>query len=380
MPSGEFFTSYEAREGLFRWRIQRIALVLALPIPFALPFVLGSGRISLFTQMYIVAISVLGLNVILGYAGEIVLAQGAFMMIGAYTASRLLEANAGLLPALLAGGLMVAAVAVAFMMIGAYTASRLLEVDAGLLPAILGGGFMVALVAVAFGLPSFRVKGFYIAITTLALQFIAEWFFNNDQLSWIHGGTQQIFPAEIGLVGTMLPISTRPDLYYLSLVLLLLFALLSLNLSRTSYGRVFRAVHENDLAAGVLGVNVFKNKLLAFAIGGFMIGVSGGLFGYYIGFVDPGFFGLNRTLEQYVMLLFGGLGRVWGALIGVGVVTFILEFLRNFLQANFPQATSLVSVFFGVIIIVVLAVEPKGVLAALGQLKEYLRNWPYAHQ
>lgn len=344
MPSGEFFTSYEAREGLFRWRIQRIALVLALPIPFVLPFVLESGRISLFSQMYIFAIAVLGLNVILGYAGEIVLAQGAFMMIGAYTTA------------------------------------QLLGMDVGFLPAIFVGGVMVALVAVAFGLPSFRVKGFYIAITTLALQFIAEWFFNNGQMAWIHGGTQQTFPATVGLVGTAFPLSSRQDLYYLSLVLLLLFALLSLNLSRTSYGRVFRAIHENDLAAGVLGVNVFKNKLLAFAIGGFMIGVSGGLFGYYIGFVDPGFFGLNRTLEQYVMLLFGGLGRVWGALIGVGVVTFILEFLRNFLQANFPNATSLVSVFFGVIIIVVLAVEPKGVLAALGQLKEYLRNWPYAHQ
>ena len=114
-----------------------------------------------------------------------------------------------------------------------------------------------------------------------------------------------------------------------------------------------------------------------------MIGVSGGLFAFYLGFLNPGYFDLALTLEHYVMLLFGGLGRVWGALIGVGVVTFIQEFLRGFLQgvsaATGTNATALVSVFFGAIIIVVLAVEPKGVLAALGQLKDYLRNWPYAY-
>jgi branched-chain amino acid transport system permease protein len=343
MPSGEFFTSYEQREGLFRWRIQKVALVVLLPLPFLLPFWVSTGELSLISQMYIFAMAVLGLNVILGYAGEIVLAQGAFMMIGAYTTSQMIDAGTGFLPGLFMGGLLTAAV------------------------------------AVVFGLPSFRVKGFYIAITTLALQFIAEWFFNNGEMAFIHGGTQQTMPAEIGLLGEFFVLSSRQDLYYLTLVVMLGFALISLNLSRTSYGRVFRAIHENDLSAAVLGVNVFRNKLLAFAIGGFMIGVSGGLFGYYIGFVDPGFFGLNRTLEQYVMLLFGGMGRVWGALLGVGVVTFVLEFLRNFLQANFPDATALVNVFFGFIIITVLAVEPKGVLAALGQLKEYLQKWPYAY-
>lgn len=343
MPSGEYFTSYEDREGLFRWPIQKVALILGLPIPFLLPLILSTGNLSLFSQMYIFAMAVLGLNVILGYAGEIVLAQGAFMMIGAYTTSQFLGTGLGFLPSLFVGGLVVAAV------------------------------------AMTFGLPSVRVKGFYIAITTLALQFIAEWFFNNGEMAWIHGGSQQTMPAEVTLVSGYLEMATRMDLYYLSLVVMLLFALVSLNLSRTSYGRVFRAIRENDLSAGVLGVNVFRNKLLAFALGGFMIGVSGGFFSYYIGFVDPGFFGLTRTLDQYVMLLFGGLGQVWGALLGVGVVTFILEFLRDFLQTNYPDATSLVSVFLGTIIIVILAVEPKGIIEALGQLKEYLRNWPYAY-
>ncbi|MFA9418262.1 branched-chain amino acid ABC transporter permease [Natrinema sp. HArc-T2] len=349
MPCGEYFTSYESRMGLFRWRTQRIALVLGLPIPFILPFALHGGLMSTITQIYIFTIAVLGLNVILGYAGEIVLAQGAFMAIGAYTTSQIL-------------------------------ADGLFGVQIGLLPAMAVGGLLAGFVAVLFGIPSFRVKGFYIAISTLALQFISEWFFNNSQLEWLHGGTQQTMPFEVGLIGQWLTITgTDMELYFMSLVLMLLFAMLSLNLSRSGTGKVFRAIHDNDLSAGVLGINVFRNKLLAFALGGFMVGVAGGLFGYYIGFISPGYFTLDLTLQHYVMLLFGGLGRVWGAMLGVGVVTVLQEFLRGFLQSVASNATSLEPVFFGVIIIVVLAVEPKGVLAALGQIKDYLRKWPFAY-
>lgn len=342
MPCGEYFTHYEERNGLFRWRIQRIAL-LGLPIPFLLPFVIGGGIVSLLSQMYIFAIAVLGLNVILGYAGEIVLAQGAFMAIGAYTTINVINAGLGMLPALLISGL------------------------------------VVALVAVLFGIPSFRVKGFYIAITTLALQFITEWFFNNNSASWIHGGPRQAMPAEVGLVGEFLTVGSRLSLYFLTLGLMIVFAMLSLNLSRTGIARAFRAVHDNDLAASVLGIDVFRNKLLAFAVGGFMIGVSGGLFGFYIGFLDPSYFTIDRTLQQYVMLLFGGLGRVWGALLGVGIVIIILEFLRSSILEVAPNATTLEAPIFGVLIILVLAVEPKGFLAALGQIKEYLQKWPYAY-
>jgi len=347
MPCGEYFTDYTSRMGLFRWRTQRIALVLGLPIPFLAPFALEGGLVTLLSQAYIFAVAVLGLNVILGYAGEIVLAQGAFMAIGAYATSRILSAGGGLLPALAVGGL------------------------------------AAAVVAVGFGLPSFRVKGFYIAISTLALQFISEWFFNNGRAEFIHGGAQQQIPSEVGLVGPIGGLGSGLDKYYVALVAMLLFAMLSLNLSRTGIGKTFRAVHENDLSAAVLGVDVFKNKLLAFGIGGFMVGVAGGLYGFQIGFISPDYFTLSLTLEHYVMLLFGGLGRVWGALLGVGVVTFVRDNLREVLSivsdATGLNATATVPVFFGAIIIVVLAVEPKGVLAALGKIKEYLRKWPFAY-
>jgi len=355
MPCGEYFTSYESRMGLFRWRIQRVVLVLGLPIPFLLPLVTGGGTLSLLSQIYVFAIAVLGLNVILGYAGQIVLAQGAFMAIGAYTAYRILSMGIGLIPAILAGGVVAAAV------------------------------------SVVFGLPAFRVKGFYIAISTLALQFITEWFFNNPRAEFIFGASQQTLPGDISLlIGVVeigrnvtfpggLMISGDEFTYLFTLVSMLTFALLSLNLSRTGIGRTFRAVHENDLAAAVLGVNVFKNKLLAFAIGGFMIGVSGGLYGFWLEFISPDFFTINLTLEHYVMLLFGGIGHVWGALLGTGIVRLLRDFLRESISAIDPTATALIPVVFGIIIIVVLAVEPKGVLAALGQIKSYLRKWPYAY-
>ena len=347
MPCGEYFTDYESRMGLVPWRTQRIVLLLGLPIPLLVPFLIGGGTLTLISQAYIFAVAVLGLNVILGYAGEIVLAQGAFMAIGAYSTSRLLGTGVGLIPALFVGGL------------------------------------VAAMIAVGFGLPSFRVKGFYIAISTLALQFISEWFFNNGLAAWIHGGTQQSYPSTVGLLGPLGEIGTSIDKYYLALMVMLVFVILSLNLSRTGVGRTFRAVHENDLSAAVLGVNVFRNKLMAFAIGGFMIGVAGGLFGFQIGFIDASYFTLDLTLEHYVMLLFGGLGRVWGALLGVGVVTLLRDYLHDLLgivaDATGTNATATVPVFFGIIIIVVLAVEPKGVLAALGKLKEYLRKWPFAY-
>jgi branched-chain amino acid transport system permease protein len=347
VPCGEYFTDYESRMGLVRWRIQKIALVVGLPIPFLVPFLADGGTVTLLSQAYIFAVAVLGLNVILGYAGEIVLAQGAFMAIGAYTTSRVVTTGVGLLPALLMGGV---------------TAS---------------------IVAVGFGLPSFRVKGFYIAISTLALQFVSEWFFNNGQAVWIHGGSQQQLPSSVGLVGPFLEVSGTDGKYYLALVAVLVFALLSLNISRTGVGKTLRAIHENDLSAAVLGIDVFWNKLVAFALGGFAVGVAGGLYGYQIGFISPGYFTLSLTLEHYVMLLFGGLGRVWGALLGVGVVTVIKEYLREILSVAADvtglNATATVPVFFGAIIIVVLAVEPRGVLAALGKIKEYFQQWPFAY-
>lgn len=354
-PSGEYFTSYEERMGLVRWRIEKIALAIGLPLPFIYPVgvelgIFATGQMMFISFIYIMAIAVIGLNIILGYAGEIVLAQGAFMAIGAWTATNLINAGIGLIPALLAGGL------------------------------------ITAIISLVVGLPSFRVKGFYIAITTLALQFISEWFFSNSALEWLHGGTRHTLPGEIGLVGEFAVVTRgEPSFYYLSLVTLALVALLSWNISRTGIGRSLKAVRDNDLAAEVLGINVYLNKLLAFSLGGFVIGVAGGLYAFYLRSIDPEFFTLELTIEHYVMLIFGGLGHVWGAITGAGIVTLLDEYFRHwiidFAQAFglSPSATAVQPILFGFVIIAVLVIEPKGAMAVFAKVKEYLRNWPYAY-
>jgi branched-chain amino acid transport system permease protein len=146
------------------------------------------------------------------------------------------------------------------------------------------------------------------------------------------------------------------------------------------------AVNENHNAASVLGVNIFRTKLIAYGVGGFMVGVSGGLYGYRLGFSSPDFFSIAMTIDHYVMILFGGLGFVWGALLGSGLVVILKEGLRDimpFLSDTIPGLELSIGpmrlILFGVIVIAVLAIEPKGLISLLGKIKEYLRKWPYAY-
>ena len=345
MPCGEYFTSYEGRMGLLRWRIQRVVFLLCLPLPLVAPFVLTGNLLSTITLIFIFVVAVLGLHVMLSYAGEIVLAQGAFMAIGAYTTSRMVN-----------------------------------ELAIGLIPSMLVAGLMTALIAAIFGLPAWRVKGFYIAISTLALQFIAvQFFFTREEFAPIHGGTQQTMPQEVGLFADVITIGSALEQYFFALAVMVVFVILTMNLSRTGIGRMFRALHENDLSAEVLGVNRFRNKLLAYIIGGFMVGVAGSLYSVYIGIIYPEFYQIDITLLHYVMLLLGGMGRVWGVILGVASVELLQLSLLDFLTDTFPDATALEPFVFGIILIFVLILEPKGLIAALGHVKEYLRKWPYAY-
>lgn len=353
MPCGEYFTDYTDRMGLVRWRIEWAALLLGLPVPLLLPFFIESIPVlsqTIVIQIFIVAIAVLGLNIIVGYAGELVLAQGAFMGIGAYTTINFLDLGVGLFPAVLAGGLLTS---------------------------------VISLIA---GLPSYRVKGYYVAISTLVLQFIADWFFANNDAEWLTGGTQQTMPVNVGLIGEAFSIrSGSLEHYYVMFFLMLVVVLLTVNLSRSSLGRSMRAVRDNDLAADVLGLQVFKTKLLAYFVGGFFVGVAGGLWAFHIGIVEPGHYDFLVTIEHYTILILGGLGYVWGALIGTSV---LLPF-ESMLFGYAPSAIDMLgvdiavggvrNVIFGLLIITVLMIEPKGVIAFLGKVKEYFRKWPFSY-
>jgi len=353
MPCGEYFTDYTDRMGMVRWRIEWAVLLLGLPVPLLLPFVIESIPVlsrTIVIQIFVVAVAILGLNIIVGYAGELVLAQGAFMGIGAYTTV------------------------------------NLLEFGIGLLPAVLAGGALTSIIALAVGLPSYRVKGYYVAISTLVLQFIANWFFRNENAEWLTGGSQHSMPVEIGLIGGALRIESGSlEHYYLMFAVLLVVLLMTVNLSRSSIGRSMRAIRENDLAADVLGLQVFKTKLIAYSLGGFFVGVAGGLWAFHIGLVTPGHFDFLVTIEHYTILILGGLGYVWGALIGTSI---LLPF-DSLLFEYAPGALELIgvdiavggvrNVIFGALIIGVLMVEPKGVISYLAKVKEYFRKWPFSY-
>jgi branched-chain amino acid transport system permease protein len=301
-------------------------------------------------QIFIIGIAVIGLNIMVGYTGELVLAQGAFMGVGAYTTINLIDYGLGLLPSALVGGL------------------------------------LAALVGVFAGLPSYRVKGYYVAVSTLALQFIAEWFFANREAEWLTGGPQQFMPARIDLfAGSFSLQAGSMEHYYFMLGILLVTVVLTFNLSRSSIGRSMRAVRDNDIASDVLGIQVFKTKLTAYFVGGFFIGLAGGLWAFQIGIVDPGHYSFAVTIEHYTILILGGLGYVWGALIGTSIIipieSLLIVNLPGFLQtAGISINTGAANdIIFGMVIIIALIFEPKGVIAILGKVKEYLRRWPFSY-
>lgn len=349
---GEYVTEQEERLNLVKWRLEWIAVLIGLPVVLAAPLFLRSSTVLFIGLIYITATAVVGLNFIVGYGGLIVIAQGAFMAVGAYTTNQVLG----------------------------------MEIGLGLVPALMVAGFVTGGVSLVFGMPSFRVKGFYIAITTLALQFISEWFFANQSLAWIYGGELQRMPGELALIGEWLVVTRgEPSFYYLMLFFLLILSVTSWNISRTGIGRDIQAVNDNDLSASVLGINVYRTKLTAFFVGGFMIGTAGGLYAYYLRIINMEFFTLQLTLDHYVMLIFGGLGRVWGAILGTGLVSGLLDVLRTLVlrAADFfgldPSVTAFRMTIFGIIIIVVLAIEPNGLMSLFRKIKRYIRNWPYAY-
>ena len=253
-----------------------IALLILLPVPLMLA---NNGHLmSIVTTIALAAIGAIGLNILVGYTGQISIGQGAFMMVGGYTAA-ILSSRYGM----------------PFWF------------------GILAGGCMTALVGTLFGIPSLRIKGLYLAIATLAAQLIIEWTINH--VTWIGGGAQSsIYVRNPTLFGFELNNEFRR--YYLVLVFFLLAYFAAQNLVRSRVGRAFIAVRDRDVAAEIIGVNIFKYKLLAFAVSSFYAGVAGALWTYYLRIANYENFTLIVSIEYLAMIIIGGLGmcsgRCWG--------------------------------------------------------------------
>jgi branched-chain amino acid transport system permease protein len=350
--TGVFKTGYAADMGLYPLPVaRRTVAALALVFLLLVPLAASDYLITLLNLVLIAIVGALGLNILTGYTGQISVGHGAFMSVGAYTAANLV--------------------------------SRLGLPFWVTIPA---GGLMAALVGAVVGIPSLRVKGIYLAIATLAAQFIIEWTINH--VTWISGGIQasiQVPPPHV--FGFSL--KSQLQLYFFLLFFAALAIVATLNLVRSRIGRAFIAIRDQDIAAEIIGIDIFRYKLYSFAISSFYAGVTGVLYTYYLGIANYEQFQLDVSIDYLAMVIIGGLGSVLGSIFGAAFIT-VLPIATRLLLNQFggivfsqEQIENLIPdlrlVLFGVLIIVFLVVEPEGLDRLWRNIRNYFRVWPFSY-
>jgi branched-chain amino acid transport system permease protein len=349
--AGQFKTSYAADQEIFPILEDRIGFIVILLVAFvAIPLVGNDYWLrTLLTPFLILALAAIGLNLLTGYAGQVSLGTGSFMGVGAYAA---------------------------------YNISIWLP-WLNIIIVLTLAGVVAAAVGILFGLPSLRIKGFYLAVATLAAQFFLSWAF--IRVPWVtHYSASGIatFPA-IVLFGASITTSVGRYLFTLSIVAVL--ALIAKNMVRANAGRTWIAIRDMDIAAEIIGIRPLRAKLLAFAVSSFYCGIAGALLAFvFLGSVEPAAFDLDRSFQILFMIIIGGLGSILGCFLGAAFVTLLPIFLNRIPSAiGLPLSTATIShvefMTFGALIILFLIVEPRG-LARLWQItKEKLRLWPFPH-
>jgi branched-chain amino acid transport system permease protein len=351
--TGVFRESYAADMALFplpldRWGMLALVLVASLGIPYlSNQYWLG----SLIIPFLIFALAAQGLNLLTGYAGQLSLGHAAFMGVGAYGAV-ILYARYGV----------------------------------PLLPSLLGGGLIAAVVGALFGLPALRIKGFYLAVSTLAAQFIIEWVITH--VKWIGGGVFATIDTPPLWVGGW-RIDSPVEKYYLTLGTVAALTLFGKNVVRSRVGRAWMAIRDRDIAAEIMGISLFRYKLLAFAVSSFYAGVAGGLMSFtYYAAANIEEFNLLLSFRLLGMIIIGGMGSVLGSFLGAGFIVLLPIFINHVLVVFGKMAGRLVTtdvlantefMVFGALIIVFLVVEPLGLARLWQTLKNYLRLWPFPY-
>ena len=349
---GVFKTSYEADMALYplpiaRWTVGIMGVLFFLVIPLGL----HEYYLSICNLVWIAVIGALGLNILVGYTGQVSIGHGAFMSVGAYTAANL--------------------------------ATRL---DSPWPVNLLAGGLMAAAVGAVVGIPSLRIKGLYLAIATLAGQLIIEWTINH--VTFISGGVQASIEVPRPRLGSMV-LNTQRDMYYFLLVFVVIAIVGTMNLVRSRVGRAFIAIRDQDIAAEIIGIDIFRYKLLAFAISSFYAGVTGVLYTYFLGIANYEQFQIGVSIDYLAMIIIGGLGSVLGSIFGAIFVTLLPIVIRYAMEAFGgvffePQTVlnlipNLRLMLFGTLIIVFLVVEPDGLNRLWRNIRNYFRVWPFAY-
>lgn len=350
--SGVFKTTYAADMALYplpiaRWTIAAIVVLFAVILPLSL----HEYYLSVINLSLIAIVGALGLNILVGYTGQISVGHAAFMSVGAYTAANL--------------------------------AVRL---DLPFWITLPAGGLMAALIGAIVGIPSLRIKGLYLAIATLAAQLIIEWIINHTPA--ISGGAQaSIEVPRPSLWGYEL--RTQGQLYFFLLFFAALAIVATLNLVRSRIGRAFVAIRDQDIAAEIIGINIYRYKLLSFAISSFYAGVCGVLYTYYLGIANYEQFQIVVSIDYLAMIIIGGLGSVLGSILGAVFVTMLPIVLRLAMEPlaglffSPGEMSSVIAstrlVLFGALIIFFLVVEPEGLNRLWRNIRNYFRVWPFSY-
>ncbi len=353
--AGDFKTSYRDDGQTFPIRLDRYGYYALLAVAaLVVPFVINDyWANAVLLPFLIYAIAAIGLNILVGYAGQVSLGTGGFMAVGAFAVYKLMTAFP----------------------------------DVSVVIHILLAGGITALVGIAFGLPSLRIKGFYLAVATLAAQFFLVWLFNKVPWFYNHSASGQINAPERTVLGWAVtgPAATPSAKYLICLAFVIVLAWVARNLTRGMVGRKWMAIRDMDIAAEIIGVNPLTAKLTAFGVSSFFIGIAGALlFAVYLGAAEvTEAFGINKSFLILFMVIIGGLGSIFGSFAGAGFLVLLPVLLKNLLVGALGWPTDLAAhielMIVGALIIFFLIVEPHG-LARLWQLvKEKLRLWPFPH-
>ncbi len=352
--AGQLKTSYGADQMMFPILQDRIFVILAVVAAYLVPVIANEYWLqAVLIPFLILALAAIGLNILTGYAGQLSLGTGAFMAVGGYMTYKITTAFP----------------------------------DLNVLIAVLIAGLMAALVGLVFGIPSLRIKGFYLAVATLAAQFFILWLFN--KVGWFvnYSPSGTITAPPRTLLGIMVtgPEATAPVRYLVVLTFVAFFGLAAKNLVRGRIGRSWMAIRDMDIAAEIIGIRPYQTKLLAFAISSFYCGVAGGLYVFcYLGSAETEAFNISLSFSVLFMIIIGGLGSILGSFLGAAFITIVPIFLTNVppmigLSMPIDLQKHIEVMTFGGLIIFFLIVEPHGIARLWQIAKEKLRLWPFPY-
>ena len=353
--AGQFKTSYLADHALFPVRQDAWLLAVILLFAFVIfPFPASEFAFNaLLIPVLIYALAALGLNILTGYAGQLSLGTGAFMGVGAYACFKLVS----IFPEL------------------------------NLVIAIALSGFFSAAVGVAFGLPSLRIKGFYLAIATLAAQFFLVWLFEKWAWLYNYASSGAIQVPNIDMFGITVAGPNAPAIvrYYFVLLFVCAVTWAAINITRGRIGRLWKSVRDMDIAAELVGINLMKAKLSAFAVSSYIVGIAGALFVFlWRGAAEPVLFDIPLSFRVLFIAIIGGLGSILGNYLGA-IVIVALPVILGTLPTTFgipissAMAEHLNVMIVGAVIITFLIVEPHGLARFWQIIREKLIMWPFPH-